>query len=98
MKESNEVLFILVCAVFTAVMLVLSMYKSAELAATNEDIGRLRSCLESAERENRQLTVSAEIRLNLNEIEKYAKEELGMSSPGAGQIEYIDFLPDDHEG
>ena len=89
MKKLSGTLFILICLCFSAVLLVLSMVGSAELAAVSERVGTLEKEISALAEENRILTAEAENRLGLETIETLASERLGMRRPSPEQIIYI---------
>ena len=79
------------CIVFSALTLVLCMLFSAELAAVNDEAARLQAQVSQLEEENRLLYVSAENSIDLESLEKYALEQLGMQRCSPGQIMYIEY-------
>ena len=89
MKKLSGILFVLICLGFSAVLLVLSMVGSAELAAVSERVGALEKEISALAEENRILTAEAENRLGLETIETLATERLGMRSPSPEQIIYV---------
>jgi hypothetical protein len=71
-------------------MLVAALMGSIELAAINEELTDKESQLETLKEENRILQAQYESSLSLEELERYAIEELGMQRLSPGQIIYID--------
>ena len=67
------------------------MLFSAELAAVNDEAARLQAQVSQLEEENRLLYVSAENSIDLESLEKYALEQLGMQRCSPGQIMYIEY-------
>lgn len=72
-------------------MLVLCMLSSANLAAVNDNAARLQSEVNALEEENRVLFVKYENSIDLESLEKYAVEQLGMQRCSPGQIVYIEY-------
>ncbi len=72
-------------------MLVLCMLSSANLAAVNDNAARLQSEVNALEEENRVLFVKYENSIDLEGLEKYAVEQLGMQRCSPGQIVYIEY-------
>lgn len=72
-------------------MLVLCMLSSANLAAVNDNAARLQSEVNALEEENRVLFVKYENSIDLESLEKYAVEQLGMQRCTPGQIVYIEY-------
>ena len=89
MKELNETLFKAICLCFSACMLVLSLLTTIDAAAQREQQTRLRREIETLSAENESLRSRVEAELSLEEIERYAREELGMQPCGPGQIVYL---------
>lgn len=92
MKRVSYSMFIAVIFCFSAVMLVFSLLASIKLAALNDTAAKLINETKALEEENRILTAEYEKLINIEEIEKYAVEVLGMKRPTAEQIEYIEYI------
>ncbi len=88
MKRVNSILFCVICAAFSAVMLVMTLFGQIELARASDAIAQMQAEAESLREENGVLRARYENSISLEEIEKYATERLGMKTPGAGQIIY----------
>ena len=71
-------LFIL--AVVSAVLLIFSLLERVELIRQNDVNLELRAELRELREENRRLAIKYEYAVNMTELEKYAKNELGMLS------------------
>lgn len=92
MKRVSYSMFIAVIFCFSAVMLVFSLLASIKLAALNDTAAKLINETKALEEENKILTAEYEKLINIEEIEKYAVEVLGMKRPTADQIEYIKYI------
>ena len=90
MRKLNSTIFLAVCAAFSAAALVLTMLCSVKLAGLSQETAALEQRLRAAREENNRLQVETAGSLSLYELERYAKEELGMQMPTAGQIYHID--------
>ncbi len=84
--KAPEKLFRAICFGFSVLLLVLSLLLDARLAALNDlaaererEAARLRT-------ENARLRARCESNLSLEEIERYAREELGMQSLSGEQM------------
>lgn len=91
MLKVRETAFSIVCVVFSAVLLVLCMLSSAQAAAVNDVAAQLSEQIEKLEEENRLLYVSYENSIDLERLEKYAVEQLGMQRCSPNQIIYIEY-------
>lgn len=89
MKRMNGVLFRGICAGFSFLLLVAALLGSIELAAVNEELTALERDLKSLKEENRVLQAEYETSMSLEELERYATEELGMQRMSPGQIIYL---------
>ena len=90
MKRPSEIIFCAVCFCFSAVLLVLSLLGAVQLAAHGDEVAVLERDLETLKNENQTMRVRYESMLRLDEIERYAVEELGLQHCSPGQIVYID--------
>lgn len=90
MKRPSEIIFCAVCVCFSAALLVLSLLGAVKLAALSDEDAVLEQELETLKYENQILRVTYESMLRLDEIERYAIEELGLQHCSPGQIVYID--------
>lgn len=88
MSRASSILFCVICAAFSAAMLVMTLFGQIELARLNDAIAQAEAEAERLEEENGVLNARYENSVSLEEIEKYATERLGMKTPGAGQIIY----------
>ena len=90
MRRLSEIIFCAVCFGFAAVLLVLSLLGAVRLASLSDEDAGLEQELETLKDETRTLRVTYESMLQLDEIERYAVEELGLQHCSPGQIVYID--------
>ncbi len=91
MKYIYESLFRAVGFCFSAALLVLSLLCSIKLAAVNDTAARLEKEVNALQEENARLRAACETSLSLEEIERYAREELGMQRCMPGQILYLPY-------
>lgn len=92
MRKINFSFFKGVCLAFSALLLVLTLMGSVELARMSQNTMELEKTVKEAEEKNQTLRLRVETRLSLQEIERYALEELGMQTPTEDQIVYIDYI------
>lgn len=92
MKGSGSGAFKTVCVLFSAAALILSLLGSVRAAGLSRQIEVLEAAVAQAEEENRRLRLRADTAMGLEELERYAVEVLGMQTPTAGQMIYIDYL------
>ena len=90
MRRLSEIVFCTVCFGFAAVLLVLSLLGAVRLATLSDEDAGLEQELETLKDETQALRVTYESMLQLDEIERYAVEELGLQHCSPGQIVYID--------
>lgn len=90
-KVSNSI-FNALCLAFSAVFLVLCMLCSAQRAAENERAAMYREEIERLKAENRIMYVESQCQMPLEELERYALEELGMQHLRAEQIICIEYI------
>ena len=86
--------FLYVGAVF-AVLLVIS-YRNSQINEKFTEIQSLKKELSATQKENEQLKVNIENNLNLNTVEKMAKEKLGMQKLTNRQTVYINLPKKDY--
>ena len=89
-KRTSELLFNAIAALFSAVLLVLSMLCAVELAAVNDQAAALEKENERLKTENQILQTRLDNSLSLAELERYAVDVLGMQRPAPGQIRTIE--------
>ena len=90
-KRSSELLFNTIAALFSALLLVLSLLCAVETAAVNDRAAALEKETEKLKTENQILLIQCENSISLEELESYAVNVLGMQRPVPGQIQYTDF-------
>lgn len=86
----SRILFRIICIGFSQLLLVGTLMGSIELAAMNEELTALEQELSELKNDKRILQARYESSLSLEELERYAKEELGMQTLKPSQIFYID--------
>lgn len=89
MKRVSNVLFASVLFAFSAVLAVLSLFASIKLAAVNDTATRLTKATEELYEQNDILLATIEKSISMDELERYATEELGMCRCTVEQIEII---------
>lgn len=89
MKRVSNVLFAAVLFAFSAVLAVLSLFASIKLAAVNDTATRLTKATEELYEQNDILLATIEKSISMDELERYAIEELGMCRCTVEQIEII---------
>lgn len=78
-----------------AVMLCLVLLSHVRLAELSVEAGQAVKDIEVLQTANTKLRVAYESTFNLEDIEAYARGELGMTTPEAEQINYVDFSTPD---
>ena len=91
MKKLQECLFQAICLCFSAALLVLTLLCSIRLAAVSDQTLRMQREADRLRDENAILRSRYEQSVSLEEIERRAREELGMQSLSAEQIVRTDF-------
>ena len=86
-KTRQRNLTLLVIGIF--VLLLTISYRNSQINEKFTEVQNLKKELSSLEKENEQLKVSIENSLNLNNIEKQAKEKLGMQKLTNKQTIYV---------
>ena len=89
MKNPNTIVFLLICACFSAALLVMSLYRSIEAAGINAFLADAAEEISALETENRVLRAKIESNFDIQIIDEYARERLGMRAPTAEQIYFI---------
>ncbi len=89
MKKLNEGFFTLICLAFSALLLVLYLMTSADVTAEKDKRSALAREVQSLADENELLRARVEAQLSLAEIERRARQELGMQPCSPGQIEVL---------
>ena len=89
-KAISEILFRAIGILFSAVLLIFSLLSSIDLNAQGDKLSELKTELRELKEENRYLQAELEAKYSLSNIERYAREVLGMRPCRSEQIEYID--------
>lgn len=89
MRRVNTAFFYMVVFLFSACLLVLSLLIRIDLSALRDEHQRCREQLYELQEENRLLRLQWENSISLEELERYAIEELGMQHCSPSQIEII---------
>lgn len=71
-------------------------YRNSQINESFSELKEAEKQLSLIEKENEQLEVSIENSLNLNELEKIAREQLGMQKATSSQTKYISLPKEDH--
>lgn len=86
----SSLMFRIICVGFSLLLLVGALLGSIKLAALNEELTDLERELSELKNDNRILQAEYESSLSLEELERYAREELGMQTLNPSQIYHID--------
>lgn len=93
-KKKQRKTTLIAIAIF---MLLLTIsYRNSQINERFSDVKTLKSNLSALEKENEQLKVTVENSVNYNNIEKLAKEKLGMQKLTSKQTVYIDLPKEDY--
>ncbi|MGI5936569.1 MAG: hypothetical protein ACOX7I_07195 [Oscillospiraceae bacterium] len=82
--------FAIIGAACVAVLLVFTLFFRIQLTQVTDETVQLNEKLEELKAENAKLLIQYESAFNLNEIEDYAINVLGMQKPRSDQIYYVD--------
>ena len=93
-KERQMKLTLVVIAIF--ILLLTISYRNSQINEKFSEVQSLKNELSSLQKENEQLKVSIENGLNLNNIEKLAKEKLGMQKLTNKQTLYVSLPKKDY--
>ena len=96
LKRMSASLFSAILYCFSSVMLILSLLFSIQLTALSDRATELKRQIEEIEAENAKLLLRYEALVNMEEIEHYAVDVLGMQPGSSAQTEYI-FLSEQAE-
>ena len=80
---------------FFAVLFTIS-YRNSLIDESFSEIKGLKSSIAELEKENEQLNVNIESKLNLNNLEKSARELLGMKKLESNQVVYVNIKKQDY--
>lgn len=93
-KKKQMKLTLVVVGVF--IILLTISYRNSQINEKFNEVQTLKKELSSLQKENEQLKVTIENSLNLNTIEKLAKEQLGMQKLTSKQIIYVSLPKKDY--
>ena len=91
MHHPREILFQILCVAASLLLLVMSLLYAVRITALNQQAAAAKASVEALREENEILRVRAAVSCSLEEIERRAREELGMQSLSAEQIVRTDF-------
>ena len=86
MRKLSELWFCAICFCFSALLLVLSLLGAVRLAALSDEASDLEQEVRKLKIENQTMSVEYETLLRLDEIERFAAEDLGMQHCSPGQM------------
>ena len=89
-KSTANIVFRLICLLFSAVLAVSTLLTGIDLTAESDRITAARRELAALEKENGELRAEAACAVSLEELDDYARRVLGMQPCEAGQIETIE--------
>ena len=95
LELSSKVKAIICVGIVFAVLFAIS-YRNTVISEKYSQIKNLKSNLAAIEKENEQLEVNIESKTNLSNIEKEAKEKLGMKKVGDKQTVYVNLNKRDY--
>ena len=93
-KKKHAKMTLLVIGIF--ILLLTISYRNSQINESFNEVQTLKKELASLEKENEQLEVNIENGLNLNNIEKLAKEKLGMQKLTNKQTVYVNLPQKDY--
>ena len=93
-KKKHAKMTLLVIGIF--ILLLTISYRNSQINESFNEVQTLKKELASLEKENEQLEVNIENGLNLNNIEKLAKEKLGMQKLTNKQTVYVNLPKKDY--
>lgn len=89
-KTTANLMFRLICLLFSAVLAVATLLTGIDLTAESDRITARRAELKALEEENEGLRAEAACAVSLEELEDYALHVLGMQPCESRQIQIID--------
>ena len=93
-KEKHRKLTLVVAVIFLTLLAI--SYRNSQINEKFNNVQELKTELSSIEKENEQLKVNIENGLNYNNIEKLAKEKLGMQKLTSKQTVYVNLPKKDY--
>ena len=91
--KKGELVFRLICLVFSMMLLVLSLLWTVRLSQLEDKAAAMEKEIAGLQAENQILLAKYESCVSLEKIERYAIQELGMQHCSPGQIFYLE-LPE----
>ena len=91
MQKKREILFQILCLGASVILLVMSLLYGVRLTERNQQAASDKARVEFLREENEILRTRCACQWNLEEIARYAREELGMQHLSADQIIKTDF-------
>lgn len=91
MQNPREILFQILCVSASVILLVMSLLYGVRLTERNQQAAAVKTAVETLREENETLRVRCACQWSLEEIERYARDELGMQNLSAEQIVRTDF-------
>ena len=92
MRRASRLAFRLICLGFSALLLVLTLLIHIQLVGTQSRITELEKQIARAENEHITLQIKTASAMSLQELERRAKQELGMRHPEPVQIIETEYL------
>ena len=86
MQRPREILFQILCVAASAILLVTSLLYSVRLTRRSQQAAETKAAVETLRKENMALQARCAFRWSLEEIQRYATEQLGMQQLSAEQI------------
>ncbi len=91
MYHPREILFQVLCVAASLLLLVMSLLYGVRITERNQQAAAAKASVEALREENEILRIRAAESWSLEEIERRAREELGMQNLSAEQIVRTDF-------
>ncbi len=88
-KQTANIVFRLICLLFSALLAVLTLLTGIDLTAESDRLSAERTQLQALQKENEALRAEAACVVSLEELEDYALRVLGMQHCGSEQIVVI---------
>lgn len=85
-RGKTAVALAVICALMAALLIAGSILLRVKLTVENDSLNQLRDRLEQAQEENARLRIEYEGLFDLEKLEEYAKDILGMQKPDEEQI------------
>lgn len=88
-KKTSSIAFRMICILFSTVLALMTLRCGVELTVQSERIDRLQQEEKTLLEENERLRVRLSCSIDLEELEKYAVQVLGMQPCQGGQVHVI---------